>query len=145
MPLAPTMVGWSKTMGLREIKAKARADLHQQMGVRALYVPPEGTGEPIPCSVRVHTKFAQLGDQKGTNLNSAESEESIPRLVFWRDQVPQPERKGYVTISPTDTGTGKPEAYRIGVVLPPDNHTITARVAEMNDSQMTGLLFREDD
>jgi len=144
MPLAPTTAASSKTMGLREIKAKARADLHREMRVRALYVPPGLDPEPIPCYVRVHTKFTQLGDQKGTSLNSAETEEKVPVLIFWGTEVPEPKRAGYVTISEADTGTGRPEAYRLGVILPPDGATITARVAEMSESQMTGLLFPED-
>ncbi len=131
-------------MGLREIKAKARADLHQQMRVRALYVPPGVDPEPVHCFVRVHTKFVQLGDQKGTSLNAAETEETAPRLLFWTSEVPEPKRAGYVTISAADTGHGEPEAYRLGVVLPPDGLTITVRVAELNAGQMTGLLFPED-
>lgn len=129
-------------MGLRETKARARADLHQAMRVRALYVPPGVDPVAVPCFVRVHTKFVQLGDQKGTNLNSAETEETAPRLLFWRDEVPEPKRGGYVTISAADTGTGRPEAYRLGVTLPADGQTITARVAEL--SNFDGLIFPED-
>lgn len=120
------------------------------MRVRALYVPPgkdAATGEPlapIPCYVRVHTKFVQLGDQKGTNLNSAETDEKAPRLLFWREEVPKPLQTGYVTITAADSGHGKPEGYRIGSVLPTEGQTVSVRVYEMSESQLAGLLFRED-
>lgn len=119
------------------------------MRVRALYVPPGKDGDgnphaPIPCYVRVHTKFVQLGDMKGTNFNSAETEETAPRLLFWRTEVPEPKRGGYVTISAGDTGTGQPEAYRLGTTLPADGQTITVRVAELEPSSFSGLIFRED-
>jgi len=131
-------------MGLREIKAQARADLHREMRVRALYVPPGVDPVPVPCHVRVHTKFVLLGNQKGTNLNSAENEDTAPRLVFWVPEVREPKRGGYVTISAAHSGTGRPEAYRLGVTLPDDGLTVTVRVAEVPENQLTGLLFRED-
>lgn len=114
------------------------------MRVRALYVPPGVDPVPVPCYVRVHTKFVQLGDQKGTNLNSAETEATAPRLLFWRAEVPEPKRGGYVTISAADAGTGHPEAYRLGVILPEDGVTITVRVAELPTNQHAGLIFPED-
>lgn len=129
-------------MGLRETKARMRADLHQAMRVRALYTPPGPDPVSVTCFVRVHTKSVLLGDQKGTNLNSAEQEAVAPRLVFWREEL-VPARNGVVTIRAEDTGSGEPEAYRVGVVLPPDNVTITARVAELNGSQMEDLIFED--
>ena len=102
------------------------------MRVRALYIAPNGDTEP--CWVRVHTKFAQLGDQKGTSLNSAETEETVPALIFWREEL-VPKNTAVVTISEIHSGTGEREAYQIGVVLPPDGLTITARVAELSPAK----------
>jgi len=122
-------------MSLRAIKAQARADLHQQMRVRALYIPPNA-GAPIPCYVRVHTKFGQLGDQKGTSLSSAESEETIPRLVFYVPEV-EPIRGARVTINAR-------EGYIIGATLPADDmNFMHARVAALTPAQLVGLPLPE--
>ena len=118
-------------MGLRDIKAQARADLHQAMQVRAFYLATKAS-EPVLCSVRVHTKFGNLGDQKGTNFNAAETREIIPRLVFWRPQGILPVRNALVLISAE-------EGYRIGVVDPEDGLTITAQVSEISKAEMATL------
>lgn len=107
------------------------------MQVRALYIPPN-VGAPVPCHVRVHTKFTQLGDQKGTSLASAETEETAPRLVFYVPEV-EPVRGGKVTINAR-------EGYVIGVTLPPDDmNFMHARVASLTAAQMVGLPLPPSD
>jgi len=126
-------------MSLRSIKAQARMDLHRGMQVQALYLPPAWpTAAAIPCRVRVHTKFTQLGDQKGTSLNSAETEEQVPRLLFHAPEV-LPVRGGRVTINAR-------EGYMVGVTVPADDmNFIHARVAPLTAAQMTGLPLPPSD
>lgn len=112
-------------------------DLHRGMQVHALYIPPNN-GAPISCTVRVHTKFTQLGDQKGTSLASAETEETIPRLVFYVPEV-EPVRGARVTINAR-------EGYIIGATLPPDDmNFMHARVASLTAAQMVGLPLPSSD
>lgn len=113
-------------------------DLHRAMQVHALYLPPTWPAvDPIPCRVRVHTKFTQLGDQKGTSLNAAETEEQVPRLVFHAPEI-NPVRGGRVTISPR-------EGYVVGVTVPADDvNFIHARVAPMTEAQLALLPMPDE-
>lgn len=108
------------------------------MQVRALYIPPTTGATPIPCYVRVHTKFTQLGDQKGTSFSSAETEEQAPRLVFYVPEV-EPVRGAKVTINAR-------EGYIVGATLPPDDmNFMHARVAVLTAAQMVGLPLPPSD
>jgi hypothetical protein len=106
-------------MTLREIKARAREDLHRQMRVLCNYRSPQGA-LTLGVHCRVHSKFEAKGDMQGTSFNYAESVEKTPRLVFWRDQIDEPTlvRGGVVVISAD-------EAYRLDTVEPPDLQTVT--------------------
>jgi hypothetical protein len=117
-------------MGLRDIKAKARADLHQAMRVGAFYYT-DANATPIPCNVRVHTKFAALGDQKGTSFSYAETREMVPRLIFWKSEI-DPDNRGMVMIAAD-------EGYLIDHVDPPDGLTVTAQVSNL-DAATRALL-----
>lgn len=113
-------------MSLRAIKERARRDLHNAMRVPAFYYPGGLVGaEPVLCHVRVHTKFgAQLGDLKGTNFNFAETEASVPALVFWVSEI-DPDNNAVVMISAS-------EGYRINHVHPKDIWTRKAEVSELD-------------
>jgi hypothetical protein len=120
-------------MSLRQIKDKARRDLHQAMRVPASYYSDPATYAGT-IHVRVHTKWVAHGDLKGTNLNYAESEDAAPRIVFDRDDVANPPRNGFVVISAT-------EGYRIGQTEPPDGFTITAECARMTATELAGKVL----
>jgi len=120
-------------MGLREIKAKARAQLHDAMSVPAYFMAARGS-DPVPCSVRVHTKFGALGDLKGTSFSYAETREEIPKLLFWRSQVEPTGRNNLVTISAD-------EGYRLDTVDPPDGLTVKAAVVRLSPTEMIGLPY----
>lgn len=109
----------------RDIKRRARADVQLHMRVRALYLA-SIDADPVPCFVRVHTKFQALGDMKGTNFNYAEYEDITPRIILWREEIPQPVRNAIISV---EAG----EAYYLDNVLPPDDLTITATVAKLDD------------
>lgn len=124
-------------MSLRAIKAQARRDLHEAMRVPALYLP-EWPGDPadaIPCHVRVHTRFEALGDMVGTSLGYAETRETTPKLIFWREEV-EPVGGSVVSV---EIG----EAYRVSTVDPKDGLTITAFVAPLSAAESVGLPVPE--
>lgn len=120
-------------MGLREIKSKARRDLHNAMKVPASYYSDPATYVGS-IHVRVHTKWVKQGDLKGTNLNYAETEDVAPRIVFDRAEVSNPPRNGFVVISAE-------EGYRIGQTEPADNMTITAECARMTAAELSGKVL----
>ena len=96
-------------MGIREIKAKARADLHQAMQVPAYYISPR-TGLATPCFVRVHNKHDALGDVQGTSFRFAELRQDTPQIVFWATEI-RPEENAAVMVSSS-------EGYRVNTVDP---------------------------
>jgi hypothetical protein len=123
-------------MGLREIKTKARRALHTAMQVPAsFYETPAAT--PRLIHVRVHSKWIEQGDLKGTNLNYAETEDLAPRIVFDRAEVANPPRNSLVVISAE-------EGYRIGQTEPVDGITITAEAARMTAAELSGKTLPED-
>lgn len=129
-------------MSLRAIKEQARRDLHEGMKVSALYLPkwpiPEGEDlVAIPCGVRVHTKFKQVGDLAGTSLGYAQAEDETPKLVFMIEQV-NPSNNSVVSI-------GVAEAYRINHTIPRDGITITAEVIPMIAAERVGLPVPEEE
>lgn len=117
-------------MSLRAIKARARRDLHNAMRVPAFYYPAgDADAAPVPCHVRVHTKFnAQLGDLKGTNFSYAETEAQIEKLVFWIDEL-DPDNQAVVMVSSI-------EGYRINHVHPRDGATRTVEVAQLDEADL---------
>ena len=129
-------------MGLREIKDAARRSLHQAMQVPAYYIEDiDLPSDPVPCTVRVHTKQAPLGEVKGTSFDYAERHENLPRIIFLIDEVPAPRNLSAVTI--TDPATGVQEAYRVDNREPPDGITVSAMVTQMTAAEYAGLPFPE--
>ncbi|PZR90336.1 MAG: hypothetical protein DI537_19160 [Stutzerimonas stutzeri] len=115
----------------RDIKRQARLDLHEELQVEAYYIgTPDST--PVPCTVRVHTSFNALGDQKGTNFNSAEMLDRQPEIIFLRSEIPEPKRGAIVSVEPG-------EAYRVGVIHPADGITIKADIVPMQRAETVGL------
>lgn len=123
-------------MGLREIKTKARRDLHKAMQVPASYYE-SAAATPRLIHVRVHTKWVEQGDLKGTNLSYAETEDKAPRIIFDRAEVAMPPRNSYVVISAE-------EGYRIGQTEPFDGITITAEAAVMTATELAGKTLPGD-
>lgn len=113
---------------LREIKARARSDLHEGLKVSALYIAAPG-GPALPIGVRVHTKFAALGNVQP--FDGAERQEPVPRLIFRRSEI-VPKRLGIVSVEPG-------EAYRVENVLPPDGDFVTAQVVRLPAEETAGL------
>lgn len=144
----------------REIKRRARRDLHEKMRVPAYYLletdPPEnphpdpedpeydpewspGLGpfytEPALVHVRIRLKQVEQGDMVGTNFHFAERHEGVTRILFMREEV-TPVRGAVVSV---ETG----EAYRVDNVLDPDDISITAEVTALPAAETTGLPVPE--
>lgn len=109
----------------RDIKRRARRDVQLHLRVPALYLA-SIDAVPVQCFVRVHTKFQALGDMKGTNFNYAEREDITPRIIIWREEIPQPVRNAIISV---EAG----EAYHIDNTQPPDDLTITAMVTQLDN------------
>lgn len=122
-------------MNLRDIKARARRDLHQAMRVLAYYYDPE-TLMPVVGSVRVHTKFDALGDVQGTSFGYAERRDIKPKLIFWRSEI-DPVNNAVVMIS-------SEEGYRVNTIDPPDLQTVTAFVTRLSAFERSKYLAPED-
>lgn len=116
---------------VRDIKKRARSDVHDHMRVAALYLETP-TSFPVPCHVRVHTKFAALGDMKGTSFSYAEREDVNPKLIFWRADGIEPQRNAIVSVEPG-------EAYQIDHVSPADGQTVTVTVVLLDPEDAANL------
>lgn len=113
-------------MSWRDIKSDARRAVHENMHLPALYIEPGFPAKDI--TVRLHTKFLQLGDMKGTSFSFAEKEEVKPKIIFLVEEVPAPVRNAIVSIAPG-------EAYRIDHTLKPDGLTVTAEVLRLSETE----------
>lgn len=107
-----------------EMKRRARRQLHDAMSVPAFYfADPKDKTSWVLVSVRVHYKFDPLGDMKGTNLEYAERQEVIPRLIFDNNEI-TPRNPAVVSVRHN-------EAYQVDNTLPPDDFTTTAEAPRM--------------
>lgn len=119
-------------VSFRDIKRQMRRDLHRELRVSAFYYPDaDDISIFIPVTVRVHTKFVQLGEQAGTNYSSAEREDVAPRILFMRDEVPSPLRNSIVSVGPG-------EAYQVDHTQPPDGISISAFVSQLTEAKANG-------
>ena len=112
-------------MSFREVKRRARRQLHARLAEPALYFAgPDAT--PVPVTVRLHLKFADVG---GPAPGYAEMSVVAPRVVFLAEQV-APSNRGIVVTR--DLGAWRVESHE-----PADDVTITAEVARLSDAQAT--------
>lgn len=120
----------------RDVKRRARGDLHREMSVAALYIPaPSAT--PVSCTVRVWTKVEQHMVGKLAGLQGvAEMAEPEDRIRFDLAQIPKPYRNAIVSVEPG-------EAYRIDHLYDADLGYQTARVLRLAASETTALPVPE--
>lgn len=122
----------------RNHKRQARRDIHSHMGVPALLLLAVG-GEAYPVTIRgPWTKRPVLtGDLAGGGEGWAQREDTAPRILFYRDQLPfKLCRNAIVSV---ELG----EAYRIGTAEPVNDETITADVVPMSAEEAAGLPLPE--
>lgn len=118
---------------LRDIRRKARRDLHALAQIPALYIAAPGDAG-VPVTVRVHTKFDALG-MEGAD-GGARRREAKPKIIFLRDQLTQDsiqlKRNGVVSVDPG-------EAYVLELPDAPDDITITWFVTVLPAADAAGL------
>lgn len=71
------------------------------------------------------------GDMSGTNLSYAVVQDTKDRILFMRDEVPEPPRGALVIIS-------SDEGYVVDNVEPPDGISVTAEVTRLDAAEMSG-------
>lgn len=115
-------------MSFRELKARARTQLHSRMKVKTLFY---GDGPDGPSSLvypRVNSKLDAAGDLQGTSLSYAETIEVQPKLIFLRSEH-QPPKHGVYIISDV-------EGYEVTHLDPPDGVSVTAICAPLSKNEL---------
>lgn len=114
----------------RDIKRTARRQVHAALHEHAYYIEsPQAT--PVLVTVRVHRQQNMVGEVK--SLGYAEDIQLTPKVIFLREQVPNPKRNAIVSLLPG-------EAYRLAVVHPSDDITTSADVTRMSEAETVGLV-----
>lgn len=128
-------------MALRDIKRKARRDIHHGMNVAVFYIPSDGSA-PVPLDVRVHTKQEAITLDGGNSTvagNLGSRRDVAPKILFWRDQLAEMRlalsRTGVISVEPG-------EAYSLDNSEPPDGQTITWYCTPLSEREATGLPVR---
>lgn len=122
----------------RDHKRQARRDIHSHMGVPAVLLPTRDA-TPIPVTIRgPWTKRPiSVGDLAGGGEGWAQRENTAPRILFYRDQIPATLMRG--SIVSVEAG----EAYRIATTEPANDETITADVVPLSAEEADGLPLPE--
>ena len=110
-------------MGWREIKDKARSQVHSTFGMAATYTPPGATlpEQTLACSVRLFESTTLVGDFDSQGM--AEQAIAAPELVFLVSEV-SPVVGAVVAI----TGL---RSYRVEYVYPVDGITVKAEASRV--------------
>lgn len=120
-------------MNFREIRAKAREDIHRARGDKALYLTSLGATKGTRCIVRVHRVPVEGGTLQGTSFSYATIAEAEVMLRIDMTEITSPARDGVVVISET-------EAYRIDHVLDSDDGRFVSCPAKpLSGSDLVGL------
>lgn len=124
-------------VSIRDIKRRARRDVHKHLRVPVLYLESRNA-RPVKCFMRIHTSNQALGDMKGTSFSYAERTEFTPSIIIDRTEIARPMRGAIISVEPG-------EAYRIDHVEPADGETIKATVVPLTAEQASGLPIPETD
>ncbi|WP_312388166.1 hypothetical protein [Stutzerimonas nitrititolerans] len=120
-------------MNIRELKRRARRQLHDRMSEPALYLA-DSSAAPVGVTVRLHLSFNEVGELLRGGFS--ERQEITPRIIFLGSQV-QPRHRGIVVTQ--DLG-----AYLIENDLPPDDITVTAEVSKLSRNQAISFGWDPD-
>lgn len=122
---------------IRDIRRKSRRDVHAKARVPALYLV-QGN-DPVPCQVRLHTRFDSVGELPSGSASGAyaEADEQQPRIIFERAEVSAPRRLAVVSV---EAG----EAYRIDHTRT-DDQFVTAFVIPLSSVEAEGLPVPDTD
>ena len=122
-------------MDFRETRSQMRTDVHDVMGIAALYIASPGA-TPVPCRVRLHEKNATHGGLQGTNFHYSEREEMDVKIRFKLSEVPEPKRDAVVSIA-------QGEAYTIDRREANDLDFVYCPALRMRVEDTTGLPVPE--
>lgn len=128
---------------IRDIRRKARRDLHQHMQIPAAYIPVTGT--PVLVYIRDHTKFRanaiEGGVRSGTG-SMVERQEMAPSIIFMRDELATAGvtliKNGIISV---ETG----EAYRLNNAEAPDDITVKWFVTAITQADELATFVVPDD
>jgi len=120
----------------RDIKRKARLTLHSRLGEPVIYVRDAGlpTEVQVSMTARLHLNFEQIGDLLRGGF--AEREEISPTIVFLTGGSRPVEKAIVVT---KDMG-----AWRVALVKPANDITISAEVVKLTDKQVGDLGWNSE-
>lgn len=128
---------------IRDIRRKARRELHDRMKVRAVYIPL--AGEPKVLHVRDHTSFrvnAIEGAVRSGSGAMTDRQEMAPSIIFMRDEVAD---RGITLIKNGIISIERDEAYRLQNAEAPDDITVKWFVTAITDkSELSTLPVPED-
>lgn len=121
----------------RDIKRKARRDLHRRMRIAAFYIAPIPNAEPVLIHIRVHTKWDATTMDGGSGNGTMVSRQSVfPKLLFMLDELADQGvrlvRKGVISVE-------HGEAYRLDNDEPPDDISVSWIVVALRSDEAEDL------
>lgn len=120
---------------IRDIKRKARLDLHNVMRVEAFYLPTP-SADPVSIHVRVHAKWDAVAMETSGTGKPVARQDRPTKLVFLQSELDAAsitlQRKGIVSVEPG-------EAYVLDNAEAPDLLTVTWNVTQLRGSDLDGL------
>lgn len=119
----------------RDIKAKARASVHTNFEVPAVYLT-HATGTPLLCGVRIHTKISPV-ENEFTWPSMPGYLDIDPYVIFQMNQVSKPLSNSYLIVSPE-------EVYKLGVSEPSREGFIKTMVVPLKENEIASLLEEVD-
>jgi hypothetical protein len=119
----------------RDIKAKARAAVHDNFEVPAVYLT-HTAGIPVSCDVRIHSKIAPQQNEF-TWPSMPGYLEIDPYVIFNKVQVETPLSNSLLIVSNS-------EVYRLGVSEPSREGFIKTMVVPLKENEVTALLGQID-
>lgn len=132
---------------IRDIRRKARTDLHMAMRVPALLCLPGVTPAFVPrlLHVRDHTKFrvnAIEGAVRSGNGQMVDRQEMAPSIIFMRSEVAA---TGITLMKNMIVSIERDEAYRLNNAEAPDDITVKWFVTAItNKAELDALPVPED-
>ena len=120
---------------IRDIKRKARLDLHNAMRVKVLYLAtPAAT--PVSVYARIHGKWDAVAMETSGIGKPVARQDRPTKLVFLLSELTSAgislQRKGIVSVEPG-------EAYVLDNAEAPDLITVTWNVTQLRGSDLDGL------
>lgn len=129
-------------VSIRDIKRKARRDLHERAKVAALYIAPTPDAVPVPLNVRIHAKWDATTMDSGTGNGTLVARQNVfPKILFILDELAAAgvtlRKKGVISV---EAG----EAYKLDDAEPVDGISQSWFVVALRAAEAEGLPVPED-